>query len=75
MTALTHGANRSGKGTASPTTARVRAAFVRLHSRLGRCPTVAEVHAELAAGRIALREEAVEMHLRLAGLRAVEGTA
>lgn len=73
MTALTHGANRAGKGTPSLTTVRVRAAFVRLRSRLDRAPTVAEVREELAAGRIALREEAIELHLSLAGLRAGEG--
>lgn len=73
MTALTHGRNRAGRGTASPTTARVRAAFMRLRERTGCSPTVAEVRAELAAGRVALREEAVALHLSLAGLRAAEG--
>lgn len=75
MTVLMHGPNRAGKGTASPTTARVRAAFVRFRERTGRAPTVAEVRAELAAGRIALREEAVALHLSLAGLRPREGAA
>ena len=73
MTALTHGRNRAGRGTASPTTARVRVAFVRLRERTGRAPTVAEVRAELAAGRVALREEAVALHLSLAKLRPREG--
>lgn len=73
MTALTHGSNRAGKGTPSLTTARVRASFARLRSRHGRAPTVAEVRADLAAGRIELREEAIALHLSLARLRPREG--
>lgn len=74
MTALTHGRNRAGRGTPSPTTARVRVVFMRLCERIGRAPTVAEVRAGLAAERIVPRDEAVVLHLSLAGLRAGEGT-
>lgn len=74
MTALTHGSNRAGKGTPSLSTSRVRAAFVRLRSRLDRAPTVAEVRAELAAGQIAVRGESVALHLSLAMLRPREST-
>lgn len=73
MTALTHGRNRVGRGTANAETARVRVAHAVLAGELGHAPGDAEIVVRLAAQRIVVTPERARVHLAIARLRAGEG--
>lgn len=75
MTALCHGRNRPGWGTANGETARVAAVFRDFAALHGRAPGVPELVAALADRRIAVTPERVRVHLHLAGLRAAADTS